>query len=210
MYYRKYGKRVFDFLAAVVTSILFFPIILFLCILVKIFIGSPIIFKQCRPGLHEKKFYLYKFRTMIDKYDKNGTLLSDEQRLTPFGKWLRSMSLDELPELINIIKGDMSLVGPRPLLVEYLPYYSEEQRKRHSVKPGLTGWAQINGRNALTWEKKFELDIWYVNHLSFFLDIKIICMTLLKTIKREGINAEGYATMPRFDVAVKDIQKDMQ
>jgi sugar transferase EpsL len=207
MYY-SHGKRIFDFSVAIILTFLIFPIILFLCILVKMFIGSPIIFKQCRPGLHEKNFYLYKFRTMVDKYDTNGTLLSDDQRLTTFGKWLRSLSLDELPELINILKGEMSLVGPRPLLVEYLPYYNEQQRLRHTVKPGLTGWAQIHGRNALSWNEKFKLDLWYVNNVSFFLDLKIIFLTVYKIIKREGIHAEGYATMPRFDLEAKNSYLD--
>jgi sugar transferase EpsL len=202
MYYQL-GKRIFDFSIAIILVILILPIILFLCILVKIFIGSPIIFKQRRPGLNEKIFYLYKFRTMVDKYDENGMLLSDECRLTIFGKWLRSSSLDELPELINIIKGEMSLVGPRPLLVEYLPYYNEQERLRHTIKPGITGWAQINGRNTLSWKEKFELDIWYANNLSFLLDLKIIFLTFYKIIKREGINAQGYATMSRFDLESK-------
>jgi sugar transferase EpsL len=198
--YCQFGKRIFDLCIAITLTLVLSPIILCLCILVKIFIGSPIFFKQSRPGLNEKIFYLYKFRTMLNKYDENGMLLSDEKRLTPFGKWLRSTSLDELPELINIIKGEMSLVGPRPLLVEYLPYYNETEQLRHTIKPGITGWAQINGRNTLRWKEKFMLDIWYVRHVSFFLDLKIIFITLYKTLKKEGINAEGCATMTRFDL----------
>lgn len=196
-------KRIFDFSLAIILIILLSPIILFLCILVKIFIGSPIIFKQARPGFKEKIFYLYKFRTMLNKYDENGSLLSDDKRMTSFGKWLRSMSLDELPELINIIKGEMSFVGPRPLLVEYLPYYNEKQRTRHSVQPGITGWAQINGRNLLSWEEKFDLDIWYVNNRTLLLDLKIIFITLFKILKREGISSKGYATMPKFSLDSK-------
>ncbi len=175
------------------------PFLLLLCVLVYLFLGSPIIFKQQRPGLHEKPFFLYKFRTMLDAKDSNGNLLSDAERLTRFGRLLRMLSLDELPELINILKGEMSLVGPRPLLMEYLPYYSCRERLRHSVRPGITGWAQINGRNTLTWKKKFELDVWYVEHLSFRLDMEIIFKTIIKTINREGITAVGHATMTRFD-----------
>lgn len=202
--YRKWSKRLFDLIVVINITILFFPIIIFLCLLVKIFIGSPIIFKQRRPGLNEKPFYLYKFRTMSDKRDANGLLLDDSLRLTTFGKWLRSMSLDELPEFYNIIKGDMSLVGPRPLLMEYLPYYNTKQRIRHNIRPGITGWAQINGRNKLSWKDKFELDVWYVNHCSFFLDVKIIILTFYKILKRDGINADGQATMSRFDLEVKN------
>ncbi len=198
--YRNGIKRIFDILAASVLLILSLPLLLLLCLLIRLFLGSPVIFRQSRPGLNEKPFCLYKFRTMRIARDKNGNLLDDEQRLTTFGKWLRSLSVDELPELVNVLKGDMSLVGPRPLLVEYLPYYTEEQRWRHTVRPGITGWAQINGRNALSWEKKFELDVWYVRHVSLILDIKILFLTLLKIIKREGINAAGYTTMSRFDL----------
>jgi lipopolysaccharide/colanic/teichoic acid biosynthesis glycosyltransferase len=200
------GKRMFDLIVACLLVISFSPIILFLCILVKIFLGSPIFFKQPRPGLNEKIFYIYKFRTMLNRHDKNGILLNDDRRLTTFGKWMRSLSLDELPELINIIKGDMSLVGPRPLLADYLPYYDEKEKKRHSIRPGITGWAQINGRNTLSWKKKFEFDVWYVNHLSFLLDLKIIFITLIKIFKREGINANGHATMSRFDLEKKSNQ----
>jgi len=197
------SKRFFDLFSASVLLLLTLPFIILLSVLIRILLGKPILFKQQRPGLNEKPFYLFKFRTMLDIKNKDGELLSDQQRLTNFGKFLRSTSLDELPELINVIKGDMSFVGPRPLLMDYLPYYSEDQRIRHDVKPGITGWAQINGRNTLSWEKKFELDIWYVNHRSFFLDLRIILITIIKTIKREGINAKGQATMSRFDSEVK-------
>ena len=160
--------------------------------------GRPIIFTQQRPGLSGKPFTIYKFRTMNDERDAQGNLLPDEQRLTRFGKFLRKTSLDELPELFNVLKGDMSLVGPRPLLMEYLPLYSAEQARRHEVKPGITGWAQINGRNTLAWEDKFNLDVWYVDHLSFWLDVKILFITLLKVFKREGISQDGQATVEKF------------
>lgn len=160
--------------------------------------GSPVLFRQERPGLHGKIFRLIKFRTMTDQRDVSGVLLPDSIRLTPFGKWLRSTSLDELPSLLNVLKGDMSLVGPRPLLVEYLPLYSPIQARRHEVRPGITGWAQVNGRNALTWEKKFELDVWYVDNHSLWLDLKILLMTVKKVFLREGISAQGEATMPVF------------
>jgi len=198
--YCRWSKRIFDIIAACCIAILCFPIIVLLAILTRIFIGSPVLFKQLRPGLHEKPFYLIKFRTMRDARDAQGNLLGDDKRLTRFGKWLRSLSLDELPELLNVIKGEMSLVGPRPLLMEYLPFYSPVERLRHAVRPGITGWAQINGRNTVSWKKKFELDVWYVKHCSFFLDLKIIFLTLGKIIKREGISAKGQATMSRFDL----------
>jgi sugar transferase EpsL len=201
--YREWMKRVFDIFGAIVLLFLFLPLFLLIGILIRIFLGTPIIFKQLRPGLNEKPFYIYKFRTMRDTKDQSGNMLSDAERLTTFGKCLRSLSIDELPEIMNILKGDMSFVGPRPLLMEYLPFYSEEQRLRHSVVPGITGWAQVNGRNMLSWEKKFELDVWYVKHQSFFLDIKIIFLTIAKICKREGINAIGHATMSRFDLESK-------
>ena len=174
---------------------------LILYILVRIKLGNPVIFKQMRPGKDEKIFKLYKFRTMTDEKDEQGNLLPDEQRLTKFGKFLRSTSLDELPELINIIKGDMAIVGPRPLLVQYLEFYNEEQKHRHDVRPGLTGLAQVSGRNSLTWEEKFKQDIEYINHLTFKNDVKIIFMTIGKVFKREGISQDGEATMERFDIA---------
>jgi sugar transferase EpsL len=201
--YREWMKRVFDVIGAIVLLFLSLPLLLITSILIRIFLGTPIIFKQLRPGLNEKPFYLYKFRTMRDIKDKDGNFLPDVARLTPFGKCLRSLSIDELPEIINILKGEMSFVGPRPLLMEYLPFYSKEQRLRHSVLPGMTGWAQVNGRNTLSWEKKFELDVWYVKHKSFMLDIKIIFLTFVKIFKREGIHAVGQATMTRFDLESK-------
>jgi len=204
--YNMLGKRIFDVLVASIMLVLLFPVLLLIAIMVFIFIGSPILFTQIRPGLHEKPFRLYKFRTMQNRRDSEGKLLSDEKRLTAFGRLLRSLSLDELPELFNVIKGEMSLVGPRPLLMEYLPCYSEEQRLRHTLRPGITGFAQVNGRNTLSWEKKFEYDVWYVRNCSLVLDIKILIKTLIKMIKREGIHAKGHATMTRFDHECK--QKD--
>lgn len=196
--YRKYIKRVLDFTLSLIALIILSPIYLILAILVRIKLGSPIIFKQERPGLNEKIFTLYKFRTMTDEKDENGKLLPDEVRLTKFGKFLRSTSLDELPELINIIKGDMSIVGPRPLLVEYLPLYNEKQKCRHNVRPGLTGYAQISGRNSISWEEKFNDDLMYIENITFIEDLKIVLKTALKVIKREGISQEGNATMEKF------------
>lgn len=175
-----------------------FPIIGLTALLIRMKLGSPVIFKQQRPGLHGKPFYLYKFRTMTDARDENGDLLPDSVRLTSFGKWIRKLSLDELPQLINVLKGDISLVGPRPLLMEYLDLYTPEQARRHEVKPGITGWAQVNGRNAISWEEKFKLDVWYVDHQSFWLDIKILLMTVLKVFKSEGISQEGHVTIEKF------------
>lgn len=196
--YRKYIKRVLDFTLSLIALIILSPIYLVLAILVRIKLGSPIIFKQERPGLNEKIFTLYKFRTMTDEKDENGKLLPDEVRLTKFGKILRSTSLDELPELINIIKGDMSIVGPRPLLVEYLPLYNEKQRCRHNVRPGLTGYAQISGRNSISWEEKFNDDLMYIENITFTEDLKIVLKTVLKVVKRDGISQEGNATMEKF------------
>ena len=193
--YRKYIKRILDFTLSLIALIVLSPILLITAILVKIKLGSPIIFKQQRPGKNEKIFTLYKFRTMTDKKDEEGNLLPDEQRLTKFGKILRSTSIDELPELINILKGDMAIVGPRPLLVEYLPYYTEEEKNRHNVRPGLTGLAQTNGRNAISWDKKLSYDIRYVKYITFKEDLKIIFKTVLKVIKREGISQEKNVTM---------------
>lgn len=167
-------------------------------LLVFNFIGGPIIFRQLRPGQHEKPFYIYKFRTMSDDKDNDGKLLPDADRMTTVGRFLRSTSIDELPSLLNVLKGDMSLVGPRPLLMEYLPLYNAEQSRRHKIRPGITGWAQVNGRNAVSWEEKFKLDVWYVEHQSFWLDIKIISLTIKKVFFRHGINADGEATMPKF------------
>lgn len=191
-------KRIFDFIISLVAFIVLSPIILIVSILVYIKLGLPILFKQERPGKGGKIFKMYKFRTMLDSYDKFGQALPDEERITKFGKILRSTSLDELPELINVIKGDMSLVGPRPLLVEYLELYSEEQNKRHNVRPGITGWAQVNGRNSISWNDKLKLDVEYVNNLSLILDIKILFLTVYKVFKRDGISQEGNVTMEKF------------
>lgn len=199
--YRKYFKRPLDFIMALVGLIVLSPVMLVVAILVRIKLGSPVIFNQPRPGLNEKIFTLYKFRTMTDERDENGELLPDEQRLTPFGTWLRSTSLDELPELWNILKGDMSFVGPRPLLVEYLPLYNEQQRRRHIVRPGLTGLAQVSGRNAVSWEEKFLLDIEYINNITFWGDLAILAKTVLAVLRREGINSPACATAEVFQPA---------
>lgn len=196
--YRKYIKRLLDIVVSLCGIIVLSPVYLILAILVRMKLGTPVIFRQDRPGKDEKVFHLYKFRSMTDEKDENGNLLPDEVRLTPFGKKLRSTSLDELPELFNILKGDMSLIGPRPLLVKYLPRYNEFQRHRHDVRPGLTGLAQINGRNAITWEKRFEYDVEYVNKLSFALDVRIFMGTVRAVLKREGISGENSATMKEF------------
>lgn len=192
-------KRTFDIVAAMGGLIVFSPIMIVVAIMVKIKLGSPILFTQDRIGKDNKIFKMMKFRTMKDGVDKNGNLLPDSERLTSFGKLLRSTSLDELPELINILKGDMSLIGPRPLLVEYLPLYSKEQKRRHDVLPGLTGWAQINGRNAISWNEKFKLDVFYVDNWSLGLDFKIFFLTFYKLFKRDGISKEGMATTIKFD-----------
>ena len=191
-------KRLFDIVGAVIGLVIFAVPMAFLAWRVRSQLGQPVFFRQERPGLHGEVFRLTKFRTMTDRRDADGVLLPDSVRLTPFGKWLRSTSLDELPSLINVLKGELSLVGPRPLLVEYLPLYSPIQARRHEVRPGITGWAQVNGRNALTWEKKFELDVWYVDNRSLWLDIRILFMTVKKVFVRDGINAQNDATMPRF------------
>ena len=191
-------KKFFDLLLIFLSFSLTLPIYLLLFILVLYKFKFPVLFKQSRPGLNKKIFNIYKFRTMTNTFDKDGILLPDELRLTKFGKFLRSTSLDELPSLWNVLKGDMSLVGPRPLLLEYLPLYSAHQVRRHEAKPGITGWAQVNGRNTISWSEKFDLDIWYVDNHSIWLDIKILLMTLKKVINRSGINQEGQATMEKF------------
>ena len=191
-------KRLFDFLVSFLALLLLSPVLLIVAVLVIMFHGWPVLFRQQRPGYRGRLFYIYKFRTMSNARDKAGNLLPDAQRLTPLGRFLRSSSIDELPELFNILKGEMSFVGPRPLLTQYLERYSPEQARRHDVMPGLTGWAQINGRNALTWEEKFKLDIWYVDNWSFWLDIKIIILTFVKVFKREGISQPGHATAEEF------------
>lgn len=196
--YRKVLKRILDIVLSFTALSILWPVIAVVAALVKCKLGSPVIFKQRRPGKNEKIFEMYKFRTMTDARDENGDLLPDEVRLTKFGEFLRSTSLDELPELWNILKGDMSLVGPRPLLVQYLPLYNEEQKHRHDVRPGLTGWAQVNGRNAISWKKKFEYDVEYVRNLSFFMDVKIIFLTVKTVLVKEGISSESSATMEFF------------
>ena len=196
--YRKFGKRFFDLVLVIPGLILISPMLLLVAIVAKFKIGSPVLFQQERPGIHGKIFKMIKFRSMRNDRDANGELLPDEVRLVPFGKLLRATSLDEFPELWNVIKGEMSLVGPRPLLAKYLDRYNSTQARRHEVRPGITGWAQINGRNAITWEEKFDYDVWYVDNLSFFLDVKILALTVLKVFKRSGTSAEGHATMPEF------------
>lgn len=192
-------KRVFDILLSIFLIIIFLPIIFIVSILVLIFMGYPIIFRQKRAGYKERAFVIYKFRTMNNKKDTNGNLLEDDKRLNCFGKILRHTSLDELPQLINILKGDMSIVGPRPQLVEYLPLYNERQKKRHDVKPGITGWAQINGRNDISWTQKFEYDVWYVENQSFLLDMKILGKTFIHFFRPQGVSQEGFATVEKFN-----------
>lgn len=199
-FYEKYIKRLLDIIISLTALIVLSPILLIVAVLVRVKLGSPVIFHQQRPGYHEKIFGLCKFRSMTDARDQNGELLPDEVRLTKFGKALRATSLDELPELWNILKGDMSLIGPRPLLVRYLPYYTEEERHRHDVRPGLTGLAQVNGRNALGWEDRFRYDLDYVNHISLGLDLKIIGMTVGKVLKRSGTLSGAEQTVADFDV----------
>ena len=191
-------KRNFDFLAALIGLILLSPVMLLIALLVRIKLGTPVLFRQTRPGLHAKPFQMIKFRSMRDLIDNEGNTIPDEKRLTQFSKRLRSTSLDELPELWNVLKGDMSIVGPRPLLMEYLPLYNSEQNRRHEVCPGVTGWAQINGRNAITWEQKFKYDIWYVENHTLWLDIKIIFLTLVKVLKSEGVSPDDEVIMPKF------------
>ena len=192
------SKRIFDLIVASLGLVILSPFIVVIAILARIFLGAPILFRQMRPGYKGKPFTVYKFRTMTGTRDGQGNLLSDNIRLTRFGKFLRSSSLDELPELFNILRGEMSLIGPRPLLMEYLPLYSPEQMRRHDVYPGVSGWAQVNGRNAIDWPTHFALDVWYVDHWSFGLDLKILFMTLWKVIQREGINQPGQATIEYF------------
>ena len=191
-------KRLFDLLVATVLLVLLAPLMVLTAVIIRLKLGAPVIFKQQRPGRHAKLFYLYKFRSMTGERDDQGNLLPDGVRLTPFGQFLRRFSLDELPQLVNVIKGNLSLIGPRPLLIEYLPLYTSEQTRRHQVKPGITGWAQVNGRNAISWEEKFALDVWYVDNRSFWLDIKILWLTLIKVIKSEGISQQGQATVEKF------------
>ncbi len=194
----KYVKRILDIISSLLAIIILSPLLAVTSVLVKIKLGSPVLFKQERPGKNEKIFTLMKFRTMTDERDENGELLPDEVRLTKFGKFLRSTSIDELPELFNILKGDMSVIGPRPLLVQYLPRYNEHQHRRHEVKPGLSGWAQVNGRNAISWEEKFDFDVEYVDNYSLLMDIKVLFMTVANVLKRDGISSETSATMEEF------------
>lgn len=191
-------KRLFDMSTALIGLVLLAPTMLVLATFIRQKLGSPVFFTQVRPGLHGKPFKMIKFRTMTDARDADGNLLPDNIRITAFGRFLRSTSLDELPELWNVLKGDMSLVGPRPLLMEYLSFYTPEQARRHETRPGITGWAQINGRNAISWEEKFRLDVWYVDHQTFWLDLKILFLTIKKVFVREGISAKDEATMPKF------------
>lgn len=196
--YKRFIKRLMDFVLALISIVFFSPLLIIVAILVRVKLGSPIVFKQKRPGQNEKIFTMYKFRTMTDEIDSNGNLLPDSVRLTKFGMMLRSTSLDEMPELFNILRGDMSIVGPRPLLIQYLPLYNEHQKRRHEVKPGLTGLAQVNGRNAISWEDKFDLDIEYLDNISFIKDWKIILLTIKKVFVREGINSDTSVTMEPF------------
>jgi lipopolysaccharide/colanic/teichoic acid biosynthesis glycosyltransferase len=191
-------KRLFDFIVALSALFALLPLIIIVVILTRFKLGSPILFTQVRPGLNDKTFKMMKFRSMLDAKDKQGNLLPDDQRMTQFGAFLRSTSLDELPGLFNVLKGDMSLVGPRPLLVQYLPLYSTQQLRRHNVRPGITGWAQVNGRNAISWNQKFKLDLWYVDNQSFWLDIKILLLTVKKVFLREGISSNGHVTIEPF------------
>lgn len=191
-------KRLFDLVASIAALILLLPVIVTVALLVRAKLGAPVLFRQQRPGLHGRPFDMLKFRTMTDARDDEGNLLPDAKRLTGFGRFLRATSLDELPGLVSVLRGDMSLVGPRPLLMQYLPLYDAEQRRRHEVRPGITGWAQVNGRNALNWEEKFGLDVWYVDNRSFLLDLKILWLTIGMVLKRDGISAAGDATMPVF------------
>ena len=192
-------KRIFDFVLAFVLIVLFSPLYLIVSLLILLKMGNPVLFRQQRPGYREKIFGIYKFRTMTNERDVDGELLPDEKRLLGLGKSIRSTSLDELPQLLNVLKGEMSFVGPRPLLIEYLPLYNEEQKKRHNVKPGITGWAQVNGRNAISWEQKFAYDVWYVEHQSFWLDMKILWLTFLKVVQRSDISSTTGVTMEKFE-----------
>ena len=187
-----------DFMLSVITLLILSPALLILALVIRLKLGSPVLFRQTRPGLKSKPFSMVKFRTMTDERDAGGNLLSDEERLVPFGRFLRSTSLDELPELFNVLKGDMSLVGPRPLLMEYLPLYNADQLRRHEVRPGITGWAQVNGRNSVGWQEKFDLDVWYVDNAGFLLDLKILALTVWRVMRRDGIAKDGHVTTDYF------------
>ena len=197
-FYERYSKRLLDFILSLLALVVLSPVLLITALLVRVKLGSPVIFKQARPGKDEKIFHLYKFRSMTDRRDESGNLLPDEQRLTSFGRKLRSTSLDELPELFNILRGDMSIVGPRPLLVKYLPLYNEEQKHRHDVRPGLTGWAQVHGRNLLSWEDKFRYDVWYTRNIRFLTDVRVVLLTEKCIFAREGISSETSVTTEEF------------
>lgn len=197
-FYERYSKRLLDFILSLLALVVLSPVLLITALLVRVKLGSPVIFKQARPGKNEKIFHLYKFRSMTDRRDESGNLLPDEQRLTSFGRKLRSTSLDELPELFNILRGDMSIVGPRPLLVKYLPLYNEEQKHRHDVRPGLTGWAQVHGRNLLSWEDKFRYDVWYTRNIRFLTDVRVVLLTVKCIFAREGISSETSVTTEEF------------
>lgn len=202
-----FKKRFFDFVVGISAIIVWAPIMICIALFIGLLIGRPVFFRQRRLGLYGKQFIIYKFRTMTEDRDKHGNLLPDVKRLTRSGRFLRRTSLDELPELFNVLKGEMSLVGPRPLLMQYIDRYTAEQDRRHEVKPGITGWAQINGRNSIPWDRKFEYDVWYVDHQSFWLDLKIIALTIWKILKREGINQQGYATAEEFDPRITPVKQ---
>ncbi len=206
--YRRFGKRLFDLAAALSLLLLLLPVLLIVALLVRIYLGREVFFRQERPGLNGRPFMLIKFRTMTDARDGSGHLLPDAERLTPFGKFLRSTSLDELPELINVIRGEMSLVGPRPLLMRYLERYTPEQRRRHDVLPGITGWAQVNGRNTINWETRFAHDLWYVERCSFWLDLRILALTALKVLQRADIAQAGHATVEEFRGSPRQLSVD--
>jgi len=203
-------KRSFDLAMAILIYLFLSPVIIFTAVLIHLCMGTPVFFCQTRPGLHGKPFIIYKFRTMKNELDEKGGLIEDSKRLTVIGRFLRQTSLDELPELYNVLKGEMSLVGPRPLLMKYLDRYSHEQNRRHEVRPGITGWAQVNGRNAITWEQKFEYDVWYVDNQSLRLDLKIIALTIWKILKREGISQPGQATAEEFNPQITQINPDYE
>jgi sugar transferase EpsL len=206
--YRKLGKRTFDLVVVLPMLAIVAPVLAAIALLVRVKHGRPVLFRQIRPGFNGEPFTIYKFRTMLDLCDLQGNSLPDEERLTGFGRFLRRTSVDELPELFNVLKGEMSLVGPRPLLMKYLDRYTSAQMRRHEVKPGITGWAQVNGRNAITWEQKFQHDVWYVDHQSFWLDLRIIGLTLWKVLKREGISQPGQATAEEFNPQITQISTD--
>ncbi len=208
--YRDLFKPLLDRLAALLALLLLWPLMAVVALLIRAQMGSPVLFRQARPGLRGGIFHIYKFRTMSNERDANGALLDDEARLRGIGKTIRALSLDELPQLFNVLRGEMSFIGPRPLLVEYLELYSPQQARRHNVRPGITGWAQVNGRNAISWEQKFALDVWYVEHQSFALDLKIAWMTVLKVLKRDGISAQGHVSMEKFQGSKKGIISDTQ